>query len=240
MPEREVFEIRSARLVLGDAAELAKEHAGTADLILSDPPYKLTSGGRPKPGADGFRRMGGIFSGQVYDNSGLLMAVPTWGEVSAVITTLAAPRSEAYVMANDKNIFPAHAALVADGWRLHNLLVWDKMSPVPNRWYMKHAEFVLYVWKGPARAIANKGSKQISTMRLAADEPKIHPTQKPRTLLTSYIENSTEPGQTVIDPYAGSGSTLIAAARAGRRAIGFEVCPKRFTAAVAHMREALS
>lgn len=240
MPEREVFEMRGARLVLGDAKELAQEYAGQADLVLSDPPYKLTSGGRPKEGDAGFRRMGGIFSGEAYDNSGLLMAVPSWVEVSSVITTLAAPRSEAYVMANDKNIFQAQAALAADGWRLHNLLVWDKVSPVPNRWYMKHAEFVLYMWKGPARAIANKGSKQITTARLGPGEPKVHPTQKPLSLLTSYVENSTDPGQLVIDPYAGSGSTLIAAARAGRRAVGFELCPDRFRAAAAHIRASLS
>lgn len=240
MPQKEFFETRGVRLVLGDARELAEDYAGRADLVLSDPPYKLTSGGKPKPDDKRFRRMGGIFSGDTYDNSGLLMAVPSWGEISSVITTLAAPRSEAYVMANDKNVFEAQAALANDGWRLHNLLVWDKVSPVPNRWYMKHVEFVLYMWKGPARGINNKGSKQVFTARLGRDEAKVHPTQKPVSLLSSYIENSTDEGQMVIDPYAGSGSTLIAAARTGRRAVGFEVCPDRFRSAAENIRACLS
>lgn len=218
--------INGATLILGDARELSLEYAGRADLILSDPPYKLTSGGRPRPNTDGFRRMSGIFSGETYDNSGLLMNVPSWGEVAEVISNLASPNAEAYVMANDKNVFEAQAALAAEGWKLHNLLVWDKVHPVPNRWYMKHVEFVLYLWKGKARAINNKGSKQLFTARMTDD--KVHPTQKPLALLREYVLNSTQPGDLVIDPYAGSGSTLIAAAREGRRAIGFELNPDNY------------
>lgn len=239
MPEKKHFEIAGVKLVLGDARELSEEYAGVADLVLSDPPYKLTSGGKPKPDKDGFRRMTGIFAGDVYDNSGLLMDVPSWSEVSSVITRLASKRSEAYVMANDKNVFAAQSALSDDGWRLHNLLVWDKLHPSPNRWYMKHAEFVLYVWKGPARSINNKGSKQITTAKRGVDEPKIHPTQKPVSLMQHYIENSTVAGNMVVDPYAGSASTLIAAARSDRRGIGFELSNERFDLAVAQMERML-
>lgn len=52
---------------------------------------------------------------------------------------------------------------------------------------------------------------------------KIHPTQKPVKLLTRLIELFTDPGEVVIDPCAGSGSTLIAAAQSGRSAYGFEI-----------------
>ena len=53
--------------------------------------------------------------------------------------------------------------------------------------------------------------------------PKIHPTQKPIRLLERLIEIFTDPGDVVIDPCAGSGSTLIAAENLGRRAYGFEI-----------------
>lgn len=53
--------------------------------------------------------------------------------------------------------------------------------------------------------------------------PKIHPTQKPIAVLKRLIEIFTDPGDVVIDPCAGSGSTLRAAAEIGRRAYGFEV-----------------
>lgn len=55
------------------------------------------------------------------------------------------------------------------------------------------------------------------------DTPKIHPTQKPVPLLERLIEIFTDKGDVVIDPCAGSGTTLLAAANRGRRAYGFEI-----------------
>ena len=56
-----------------------------------------------------------------------------------------------------------------------------------------------------------------------SDTPKVHPTQKPVPLLRRLIEIFTDKGDVVIDPCAGSGSTLLAAAQLGRRAYGFEI-----------------
>ena len=53
--------------------------------------------------------------------------------------------------------------------------------------------------------------------------PKIHPTQKPVALIERLIELFTDPGDVVIDPCAGSGSTLVAAENLGRRGYGFEI-----------------
>lgn len=53
--------------------------------------------------------------------------------------------------------------------------------------------------------------------------PKIHPTQKPVPLLERLIEIFTDKNDVVIDPCAGSGSTLLAAANLNRRAFGFEI-----------------
>ena len=53
--------------------------------------------------------------------------------------------------------------------------------------------------------------------------PKIHPCQKPVPLLARLIEIFTDPSDVVIDPCAGSGATLLAAANSGRRAYGFEI-----------------
>ena len=59
--------------------------------------------------------------------------------------------------------------------------------------------------------------------RLLKKEPKLHPTQKPVKLLKKLIEIFTDPGDTVIDPCAGSGSTLRAARELGRNSYGFEL-----------------
>lgn len=63
------------------------------------------------------------------------------------------------------------------------------------------------------------------------DTPKVHPTQKPVGLLEHLIELFTDKGEVVIDPCAGSGSTLLAAANHGRRAYGFEIKKDFFKAA---------
>lgn len=61
--------------------------------------------------------------------------------------------------------------------------------------------------------------------------PKIHPTQKPVPLLEYLIRIFTDPGDVVIDPCAGSGTTLFAAMKLGRRAFGFEIKKEFFKAA---------
>ena len=60
------------------------------------------------------------------------------------------------------------------------------------------------------------------------ETPKVHSTQKPVPLLRRLIEIFTDKGDVVIDPCAGSGSTLLAAAQLGRRAYGFEIKKKFF------------
>ena len=63
------------------------------------------------------------------------------------------------------------------------------------------------------------------------ETPKIHPTQKPVKLLEYLIGLFTDPDDVVIDPCAGSGSTLLAAANMNRRAYGFEIKKDFFAAA---------
>lgn len=67
------------------------------------------------------------------------------------------------------------------------------------------------------------------------DIPKIHPTQKPVKLLKRLIEIFTDPGDVVIDPCAGSGSTLQAAHECGRNAYGFEISKEFYTKAKENM-----
>lgn len=71
--------------------------------------------------------------------------------------------------------------------------------------------------------------------RDSSDYPKIHPSQKPVTLLKRLIEIFTDPGDVVIDPCAGSGSTLRAAKELGRNSYGFEISREFYFRAVTEM-----
>jgi len=65
----------------------------------------------------------------------------------------------------------------------------------------------------------------VLTCGFEAGETGLHPTQKPVRLMQSLIELTTQEGQIVLDPFSGSGSTLVAAQRLGRKYIGFEASP---------------
>ena len=214
-------------LVQGDARLLLRRMTGIADLVVTDPPYRLTSGGKSAV-------MGGKFSIQNYDNSGLLMDVVNWSEIATPIHAAAKADADCYVMCNDKNMRACLNWFEDAGWKLHNILVWDKISPTRNRWYMKNVEFICYFWKGRAKTINHPGCKQTFVMPRPNDA--IHPTQKPVEMLQTWVTNSSQPGDLVLEPFSGSAATLVAAMRAGRRAIGIELEPEHYAASLARLR----
>lgn len=94
------------------------------------------------------------------------------------------------------------------GFKLHNILVWEKNNVLPNRWYMKNAEYILFLRKGKAFSINNKSSKTVHKFNNV--KSKEHPTEKPIDLLEMYILNSSKENDTVLDFTMGSGTTGIA------------------------------
>ncbi|MEH6522587.1 DNA-methyltransferase [Sulfitobacter sp.] len=206
--------IGECTLYHGDALDILPDLRGCADLIVSDPPYKLTSGGT------GSAAMGGKFDDEVYDNTGLFMDVVKWAEIGGPLYRALKANGDCYIMCEDKNLFAAHGGFLGAGFKYHGLLSWDKISPSRSRYYMKHEEFTLFLWKGKARDINHGGDKRGQTMPRPKDA--VHPTQKPVELMAMYVRNSSEPSQCVLDPFMGSGTTLVAAVQEGRCAIGIE------------------
>ena len=110
-------------------------------------------------------------------------------------------------------------------------IVWDKGSGVQNLdRYAKSHELILYA--GPFGGEPTVGR---DVWRFARDFSIAHPTPKPVPLIRQCIETSG--GELVIDPFAGSGSTLQAAKELGRRAIGIEIEPKYCEIAVKRLRQ---
>ncbi|NTG73276.1 site-specific DNA-methyltransferase [Agrobacterium rhizogenes] len=199
--------IGGCTLYLGNSMEIMPALI-PADLVVSDVPYSLTTGGKAKSQ----KTMSGIFAADNYANNGQL-----------VMATVP---------------FPAMMNALHAGFQFHNLLVWDKVSPTANRWYMKNLEFTLYLWKGRARTINNPSSKQL--IRGGVDKETSHPTEKPVYLMEEYILNSSAHGETVLDPFMGSGTTGVACVKTGRKFIGIEIDPIYFELACERIRDAYS
>jgi site-specific DNA-methyltransferase (adenine-specific) len=88
-----------------------------------------------------------------------------------------------------------------------------------------NCEYGLVLYRDRLPKFNNKGKMIFNCIDWPRDNEseKIHPTQKPIKLLEQLIEIFTDPGDVVIDPVAGSGSTLVAAENKGRKAYGFEI-----------------
>ena len=117
------------------------------------------------------------------------------------------------------------ACIEAAGIKHHQWLIWVKDQLVLGRshYHYRH-EHIFYGWKG--KTSWNRSRKEDSVW----DEPRPllspeHPTIKPLPLCERAIENSSRPNDVVVDPFLGSGTTLIAAERTGRRCFGMEIDP---------------
>jgi site-specific DNA-methyltransferase (adenine-specific) len=88
-----------------------------------------------------------------------------------------------------------------------------------------NCEYGLLLYRNKLPKFNNGGRMIYNVIEYRRDNktPRVHPTQKPVNLLRFLIEIFTDPGEVVIDPCAGSGTTLLAAAQCGRRAYGFEI-----------------
>lgn len=113
-------------------------------------------------------------------------------------------------------------------------LIWDKISlsggDLQCPWALQHETILFFVNAG--RASRHRGKEGLASRLRKGSVLRYqrrngikgrHPTEKPVTLLRELIESSSRIGETVLDPFAGSGSTLEAAVREGRHAIGIEI-----------------
>lgn len=228
----DVRQIGSCTMILGDMRDVLPDLAAEfpADLILTDPPYRLTSGGNTTG------EMQGIFAPGRYDNSGDLFPMVEWAVMAPLFWNALGPSGDAVVMTSDRESLAARAALEAVGFGFHRMLVWDKVTATPNRWFMPNCEFGLYMYKGKARTITDPASKAL--IRVPHRDETDHQTEKPVPLMTGWMHQCSDKGGLVIDPFMGSGSTAVAAAQLGRRFIGIELQRQWFDVACSRVEAA--
>jgi len=224
--------IGDCTLYLGDSMKILPA-LEQVDMVCTDPPYKLTSGGGTP--ANG-RRMSGKFNNSNYNNKGSIVQCNIkWAEFLPLLFNVLRD-GHAYIMSNNRHINNMLNAAAKAGFDFHNMLVWDKGTATPNRWYMKNLEFIGFFYKGKAKLINECGSKQLLKIPNILNSP--HPTEKPVELMAHLIGNSTKQGETVIDPFMGVGSTGVACVKLKRKFIGIEIDEGYFNIACERIEQA--
>ncbi len=204
-------------LYLGDSLEIMQT-IKQADCIVTDAPYLVSKGGFSSN-----LQLEGGFGGWMkdYGNQGDIVDCDIdWSDWMGLAFDCLRENSQAYFMTNGKNLAKAQVSAESCGFELHTILVWDKVSALPNKYYQNITEFTLFMRKGKAFTIFNPSSKNIHR-EFQRDESK-HPTEKPVGLMGLYISNSTKEGDVVLDPFMGSGTTGVACVKSGRKFIGIE------------------
>lgn len=221
----------------GEACDvLSRLEPASVDVVLTDPPY--SSGGMFRSdraidpadkyrgwsqNADGSSRKPtseyGTFAGDNRDQRSWSAWVSAWSWQALNLTK---PGGSLFTFTDWRQLPTATDAVQFGGWTWRGIVVWDKGvgRPMKGR-FRNHLEYVVWATHGPVVAVDDYPSALISVPTVGTERE--HVTQKPVDLLKELLR--VVPGEelTVLDPFMGSGSTVVAAKYAGHRAIGIEV-----------------
>jgi modification methylase len=234
-------ELPLGRIIEEDCiAAMAKLPDGCVDMVFADPPYNLQLGG------DLFRPEGGRVDAvdddwdkfdtfQAYDDF-----TRSWLKEARRILK---PNGTLWVIGSYHNIFRVGTALQDAGYWILNDIVWRKSNPMPNfrgtRFTNAHETLIWasrsedsrYTFNYRTMKALNEDLQMRSDWvlpicsggeRVKTDGVKAHPTQKPESLLYRVLLACTNPGDVVLDPFFGTGTTGAVARRLGRQWIGIE------------------
>jgi len=230
------------RIILGDCIEeLARLPAKSVDMIFADPPYNLQLGG------DLFRPEGGRVDAvdNDWDQFASFAAYDAFTRAwLAEARRVLKDDGSLWVIGSYHNIFRVGSALQDLGYWVLNDIVWRKANPMPNfrgtRFTNAHETLIWcakdatakYHFNYRAMKALNDDLQMRSDWLLPicsgaerlkdTDGHKAHPTQKPESLLYRVLLACTKPGDTVLDPFFGTGTTGAVARRLRRKWIGIE------------------
>lgn len=211
------------------------------DLVVTDCPYKICSGGCTNDAVKIGRSTSGIFdefNEHKYTKEGKLfkyndVQFKDWlPELFRVLKK----QTHCYIMINPRNLKDLQTEAEKVGFVFQQLIVWDKGNNLPNKYYMNAYELILMLRKGKAKNINNMGTKNILSVPNIT-RVKNHPTEKPVELMKILIENSSNTGDIVLDPFMGVGATGIACRESSRDFIGIEIDEKYFNIAKTRIEE---
>jgi modification methylase len=221
-------------------AAMARLPAGSVDMVFADPPYNLQLGG------DLFRPEGGLVDA-VDDEWDKFATFAHYDHFTrawlAEARRILKPNGTLWVIGSYHNIYRVGAALQDQGYWILNDIIWRKSNPMPNfrgtRFTNAHETLIWasrsedsrYTFNYRAMKALNDELQMRSDWllpicsggeRVKDGGTKAHPTQKPESLLYRVLLACTNPGDVVLDPFFGTGTTGAVARRLGRHWIGIE------------------
>lgn len=232
----DVWQLGPHRLVVGSSGDLrsvAGAVQGPVDCVWTDPPYGVNYVGGNHSKTSRARAAAG---GMSILNDSIDEALAAWSDALTTVITVARAGAPIYVtVPAGPDQFKFEQVFRGSGVLPRQTLVWVKHRLVLGRsdYHYRH-EPILYGFTPGGEGRLGRGGPRWhgddkQTTVIEAPTPrasKLHPTMKPVELIEPMLRNSCPRGGVVLDPFGGSGSTLIAAHRAGMRATLVELDPR--------------
>ncbi len=245
-------------IIMDDCIEAMRAlPAKSIDMIFADPPYNLQLGGD-------LSRPDGSHVDAVTDAWDKFDSLSAYDQFTrawlAEARRILKDDGTIWVIGSYHNIFKVGSAIQDLGYWILNDIIWRKANPMPNfrgtRFTNAHETLIWASMGEKARYTFNYRSMKTlndelqmrsdwefpvcgGPERLKKDGHKVHPTQKPEALIYRILLACTKPGDVVLDPFFGTGTTGAVATRLGRRWIGIEREPGYCDAALERIEAAL-
>ncbi|MDD9957202.1 MAG: site-specific DNA-methyltransferase [Anaerolineaceae bacterium] len=230
--------VNDSKFILGDGIEGASHLPDRSiDLLLTDPPYGISRRYTSESQVPRRLRKNGtdfIMPKGFFGDWDRKIDPPAW-------TNVVLPKINGWAV-----IFCAQAQIgeYTEILKSHKFvavgtLVWQKTNPVPfnHKYKPVNAWEALVVGKRPGTKFHGKLVHNVFVCKSPSPQQRIHPTQKPLSLVKEFVDLFSYQGELVFDPFAGSATTMIAALQSGRRALAYEKDPRIFQLACERILE---
>lgn len=210
------------KLINGNAIEFMRTLKDeSVDLIVTDPPYKVTARGNAG-NSGGMMQSKLSMQGKIFKHNNVKPI-----EYIPEFYRLLKDGSHCYIMTNHVNLQEMLNTATECGFHFIKSLIWNKGNKIMGQFYMSQFEYILFFRKGKGKKINKCGTADILSVpnkkTKGKDGKNIHDTEKPVELMKILIENSTQEGELVLDPFIGVGAVGIACKELNRDYIGIEL-----------------
>lgn len=222
------------KIIEGDSLQILKQiEDESIDCIITDPPYNLSG----KSLKNTNNKTGGSWykmneTWDVFDD--YLSFTNTW--IKEATRILKKTNSSIIIFCSFHSIGEIVSTLKSNGFKILNIIVWEKTNAIPNithRILTHSSEFIIWATNSEKWIFNYESMKKYADGKQLRDvwrfpvcqgkERTKHPTQKPLEIFKRLVEMASNEGDIILDPFCGSGTTLIAANQLNRKWIGIEL-----------------